>query len=217
MNRGCRARRSSPPRAQALKAIQARNRRKVIWILTAVPPKRPTVMDQGMAPFSHTAGAIPDRFGRPLRRPGRGGPNLLVTAGKTANFELWRPTGANSPDKYQRIQGFCETSGAIGTARKIDRTANSSGLSLRDQHLAASVARGSSRGSTARRGERIALDRAHEPLSPFGLRRRGGASRARSRRGRIFPPAWRTCAPTPRTPAYRARRSSAPSAGSRPT
>ncbi len=37
-----------PPRAQALKAIQARNRRKVIWTLTAVPPKRPTVRDQGM-------------------------------------------------------------------------------------------------------------------------------------------------------------------------
>ena len=40
----------APPRAQALAAIQARNRKKVIWILTAVPPKRPTVIDQSMVP-----------------------------------------------------------------------------------------------------------------------------------------------------------------------
>ncbi len=45
-----------PLRAKALKAIQARNRRKVMWILTAVPPKRPTVMDQGIL-FSRVAGA----------------------------------------------------------------------------------------------------------------------------------------------------------------
>ena len=37
-----------PPRAKALAAIQTRNSRKVIWILTAVPPKRPTVIDQGI-------------------------------------------------------------------------------------------------------------------------------------------------------------------------
>src|SRR6516162_8871615 len=40
----------APPRPQALNAIQASSRRKVIWILTSVPPKRPTVMDQSIVP-----------------------------------------------------------------------------------------------------------------------------------------------------------------------
>src|SRR5271166_940219 len=58
-----------PPCAQALAAIQTRNRRKVIWILTAVPPKRPTVMDQGMSPFSHSAAS--HSSGRRRPRPNR--------------------------------------------------------------------------------------------------------------------------------------------------
>ena len=41
---------AGPPLDQALKAIQARNRMKVIWILTAVPPKLPMVIDQRIVP-----------------------------------------------------------------------------------------------------------------------------------------------------------------------
>ena len=39
-----------PPRAQALNPIQAKNRMKVMWILTSVPPKRPIDIDQGILP-----------------------------------------------------------------------------------------------------------------------------------------------------------------------
>jgi hypothetical protein len=45
-----------PPLDQALKAIQARNRMKVMWILTAVPPKLPMVIDQRIVPPPFAAG-----------------------------------------------------------------------------------------------------------------------------------------------------------------
>src|SRR5260370_18094251 len=67
---------AAPARAQALKAIQARNSRKVIWILTSVPPKRPMVIDQGMVPppfvaarhSSANAARAPYRSGKPGNR-----------------------------------------------------------------------------------------------------------------------------------------------------
>ncbi len=44
-----------PPLLQALKAIQARNRMKLIWILTSVPPKLPMVIDQRIVPSPFAA------------------------------------------------------------------------------------------------------------------------------------------------------------------
>ena len=39
---------AGPSRSQALKPIQARNNRNVIWILMSVPPMRPIVSDHGI-------------------------------------------------------------------------------------------------------------------------------------------------------------------------
>src|SRR5208282_2872105 len=125
-----------PPRPQALKAIQARNRRKVIWILTAVPPKRPTAMpwsimvgrfggtaviDQG------TAGSLPHRrapFQSRFRRDGTASaipatpePDSAGNSGKNSGFRVLSPDPlALDLVNQRRFKGVGEDAAAIGTA-----------------------------------------------------------------------------------------------------
>src|SRR5208282_2872100 len=110
-----------PPRPQALKAIQARNRRKVIWILTAVPPKRPTVMDQGIAGILPYRGApFQSRFrrdGTASAIPATPEPDSAGNSGKNSGFRVLSPDPlALDLVNQRRFKGVGEDAAAIGTA-----------------------------------------------------------------------------------------------------
>ena len=63
---------AGPPCCHALKPIQASSSRKVTWIFTAVPPKRPIVRDQRIAHASRVCAVAVRRSVAPTLCSGRG-------------------------------------------------------------------------------------------------------------------------------------------------